>query len=276
MNTQKPDLRPTIFLDTNALQYMSSYLRHARTLGLPPYAEGTGDAPEYGYEDVQRTLKQHLPEGIANFVLNGCRTLTFLQQQAGNEENKAAIFTSRLSRAELLFGILDGQAHAHLAREGFSYRMRQHIRALSHLVSMYLTREDYESLVRELDELFTTLEREKGISVELVEDVVDFSSIAAFSELLQSNVFLDVLDCWMYGCAVAVQADRIVTFDTYFKQVINRIHNPQGEADWQQVQDRIREGLERLFPVETPITLSLPVVQDLPREVPRSWGGNNA
>jgi hypothetical protein len=154
--------------------------------------------------------------------------------------------------------------------------MRQHIRTLSELVSMYLPREDYEKLIQELDELFTTLEHRGGIPIELAEDVVDFSSIATFSEFLQSNVFLDVLDCWMYGCAIAVQADQIVTFDAYFRQVIDRIHNPQGEADWQQVHDRIREKLKRLFPVETPpITLSLPRGQDLPREVPKFWGGNN-
>lgn len=208
--------------------------------------------------------------------MNGCRTLAFLQQRASEEGNGAAIFTSRLSRAELLHGILDGQAHARLAREGLSYRMRQHIRTLSELVSMYLPREDYEKLIQELDELFTTLEHRGGIPIELAEDVVDFSSIATFSEFLQSNVFLDVLDCWMYGCAIAVQADQIVTFDAYFRQVIDRIHNPQGEADWQQVHDRIREKLKRLFPVETPpITLSLPRGQDLPREVPKFWGGNN-
>jgi len=276
MSAQVPVVRPTIFLDTNALQYMSSYLRYAEKLKLPPYVDGAGNTQGYGYEDMRSTLRQHLPKRITDFVMDGCRTLAFLQKQANEEENGAAIFTSRMSRAELLFGILDGQAHARLAREGLSYRMRQHIRNLSELVSMYLAREDYEKLIQELDELFTTLEHKGGIHIELAEDVVDFSLIATFSEFLQSNVFLDVLDCWMYGCAIAVQADRIVTFDAYFKQVINRIHNPQGVADWQQVQSRILEELKHLFPVETPVTLSLPMVQDLPREVPRSWGGNNA
>ena len=271
MNGRDSGFRPTVFLDTDALQSMSSYLRYAKELGLPPYAAGPG------YSDVLGRLRSRLPEGIASLVMRGCRTLAFLQQQTDDEGNGAAIFASRLSRAELLFGILDGQAHARLAREGLSYRMRQRVRDLSELVLRYLEREDYERLLQELDGLFSILEDRDGIRIEFAEEnVVDFASIATFSEFLQSNVFLDVLDCWIYGCAIAVQADLIITFDAYFRQIINRIHNPQGESGWQQVQNRIREELKRLFPVETPITLSLPMVQDLPREVPRSWGGNNA
>jgi len=272
MSTQEPGFRPTVFLDTNALQSMSSYLRYAKELRLPPYAGETECPP--GYSEVLGVLRDRLPEGIASLVMRGCRTLAFLQQQTS--DNDAAIFTSRLSRAELLFGILDGQAHARLAREGLSYRMRQRVRDLSELALRYLEREDYEGLLQELDELFSILEDKDRIRIGLAEENVrDFASIATFSEFLQSNVFLDVLDCWMYGCAIAVQADQIVTFDAYFRQVINRIHNPQGEDGWQQVQNRIREELERLFPVETSVTLLLPMVRDLPREVPRSWGGNN-
>jgi hypothetical protein len=271
MSTQETVFRSTFFLDTNVLQYMISYLRVAKRRKLLPYGD-----QEQSYDDINRRLRRKLPKGIANHLMNGCKTLAFLQQQTSSEESDAAIYTSRLSKAELIYGVLEGQAHARLARAGFSYRMRQRVRDLSELVSMYLQRTDYGKIQAEIEDLFIGLEKDR-IHVQWAEEnVTDFSTVAAFSEFLQTRVFLDVLDCWMYGCALAVQADRIVTFDGYFRNVINKIHNPQGDAGWQQVRATILEELKRLFPVETSIELSLPEVQSLPNVVPHLWRENHA
>ncbi|NOX63721.1 MAG: hypothetical protein GXP42_17490 [Chloroflexi bacterium] len=273
MNSDALTFRPTIFLDTNALQFVSSYLRHAEKLGLPPF-KGVG-RPDY--EKIQTTLREKLPRGVVDSIMKGCRTLAFLQELAGDDEISGDIYASRLSRAELLFGILDGQAHARLAREGLSYRMRQRLRDLSELVSRYLERQDYEDLLQEVNGLFEMLKEKDGIRIEWVEESIsDFSSITVFSELLQSNVFLDVLDCWMYGCAVAIQAEKIITFDNYFKRVINRIHNAQGEEDWLYIQSIITDELERLNPVASPVTLSLPAAFDPPRTAPSLWEADHA
>lgn len=274
MTDQTPSFRPTVFLDTNALQYLGTYLRYASKLNLLPYSE----SPQT-YEQIQDTLRQHLPRGIAEGVMNGCKTLAFLQRQNsndGDQEHTASILTSRLSRMEMLSGILEGQAHARLAREGLSYRMRQRLGTLSRLVLQYLEVADYTRLLHEMEDLFTTLEDEEGIRIDLVEEVVrEFSLIATFSELLQSSVFLDVLDCWIYGCTLAIQADQIITFDRYFKHVINSVHSPPDD-EWQQMKGKILKELDRLFPVKTRVTLSLPTAPRLDRTVPRSWEGNNA
>ena len=269
MDFQKPDLRPTIFLDTNGLQYLNSYLRYAEKLQLPPFAN-----PQQ-YSQLKKKLRDYFPRAVANMVIHGCQTLAFLQQEV--VENDAAIYTSRLAKAEILHGVLDGQAHARLAREGLPYRMRQHIRILSKLVSMYLERGDYEKLVKEIDELLMTLEEKGRIKVEFAEDrVEDFFTIAAFSEFLQSQVFLDVLDCWMYGCAIALQADQIITFDDHFRYVINSIHNPQKKQSWQQIRSSIECQIGSLFPVKTSVIPPIPKVENLPEKVPELWRENSA
>lgn len=265
-------LRPAVFIDANALQYMSSYLRYAEKLHLPPY-----DGEPREYADVQNTLGSHLPKKICEYVMNGCRMLAFLQKNVSNHESEATFYASWFSKAELLHGILDGQAHARLAHEGFSYRMRQRAGELSHLVSMYLQREDYERSIREVDELYDILEARGRIRIKLAEDEIrDFPSIAIFSTILQGNIFLDVLDCWLYGCAVLLQTDEFITCDRYLKRAINLIHNPSGKPEWQELRSKIEGELKRLLPVQTSIGFILPKVPTIPSAVPQPWEENDA
>ncbi len=258
--------QPVYFLDTNALQYMNSYLRHAKKLRLPPFGK-----KRKTFDEIQDRLKEKLPGSIAGFVMNGGKILAYLQNLT--HQNKVSFYTSRLSKAEILFGILDGQGHFRLAQEGISYRMRQRLRDLSELVSMYIPKKDYKKLRNELDNMFNVLENKGNIKIEFVEDILDdISFIINFSEFLQSNVFLDVLDCWMFGCAIASQADRIITFDYYFKQVVNKIDNPQGDSDWLNVRRAlINEIKSKMFPVNTAVNISLPKVENIPSEAPEPW-----
>lgn len=263
--------RPAVFLDTNVLHLMNSYLRHAKTHGLPPYSETPMD-----YSEVRAVLRGHLPEGIANSIIKGCKVLAYIEKISESEITAAEVYTSRMCKLEVLCGVLDGQAHAQMAQTGgIPYRMRQRGKNLSELVSWYLKREDYEVLASELDCMFLELEGKLGIRVVFVEDEKDsLPAIMAFAELLQRNVFLDVIDCWMYGCAIAVQADLILTFDDYFKKVLNFIHNPQGEEreSWLGLQGAVLNELAtRLSGVSTAMPLSLPKAIELPQQTPRPW-----
>ena len=263
------ELRPTIFLDTNALHCISSYLQHAKRNALPPYQEGKD------YEQVRETLRQNLPKSIADMVMRGAQALAFLQRLV--QDRDAAIYTSRFAKAEVIYGTLEGQAHARLAREGLSYRMRQRAGTLSELVCMYLDPEDYEQVIQEWDKLLDCLEKRDRVIISYAEDDADFSQIADIAGFLQSRIFMDVLDSWMYGCASVVQAEKIITFDRYFRKVINKIHNPQEDEVWQQVQAAMIEKLNQLFPVETPIKPSLSKApRRLPNQVPHSWRENYA
>lgn len=251
--------RPTIFLDTNALQYMNSYLHWAQEKNLPPFQKGMT------YEQVQSTLRQHMPKSIVDGLLNGARTLAFLQQKVNDQD--VDIYTSRFAKAEVICGVLEGQAHARLAKEGLPYRMRQRAGVLSELVSMYLEPQDYRQVVGEWDDFLDQLENNGRIVIFYVEDEKNFFQIAEVAEFLQSRIFMDVIDSWMYACAVVLQAEEIITFDRYFRRVINRLLNPQGEPDWQQLQSDLQKMLEeRLQGVPT-----LPEVRSLPQALPNPW-----
>ena len=254
------EFRPTIFLDTNALHYMSSYLRWAGKENLPPFQGGVT------IEQIGNTLRQHMPKSIADKLLDGAKTLAFLQQEV--DQHEAAIYTSRFAKAEVIYGVLEGQAHARMAREGLPYRMRQRAGVLSELVSMYLGSQDYKQVIAEWDNLLSLLEDRGDIKVSYVEEKEGvFSEIAEVAEFLQSRIFMDVVDSWMYAGALVMQAERIITFDRYFRRVINRLNNPQNETDWQQLQNDLQEMLKARFPGKP----TLPRVENLPQSLPKPW-----
>lgn len=260
-------IRCTIFLDTNSLQYMASYLRLAKKLKLPPY-----DGVEMGFTEVRGRLRKRLPRGIAQAVMNGCSTLAYLQERTRDPEVGAAVYTSRLCLAELLHGVLDGQAHARLVRQGLSYRMRQRARDLGELISMYLRPRDFKEVRLEVDKMLQKLGDIDGIMIDFAEDHPDnISRVLEFCDVLQCLVFLDVLDCWMYACAATVQADEFVTFDGHLRKAVNLIHNPQNDPGWKHVRSELLKALRRLNPVGTPVDFILPQSRDIPNQVPRLW-----
>lgn len=257
------EIRPALFLDTNALRHMFSYLRYAKILNLPPYEEKN-------WAEVKKALHSKLPEGFVNDIMKGAKTLAYLQRQT--KDHETAVYTSRFAKSEILCSSLEGLAHARFAQEGIIYRMRQRRRTLSELVSMYLEASDSDVVVNEWNEMLSLLEDEGEIDVELVEDNTNFKQIAAIAEFLQSKVFIDVLDSWMYGCALAVQAEQIVTFDIYFRTLVNKLNNPSGEINWSNLKNEMLAYLQGLFGgTDTTIEISLPRVEDLPNDVPRVW-----
>ena len=260
------ELRPTIFLDTNALHYISSYLRLARGKRLPPFESGKN------YEQVRVSLRRSVPQSIADMLLRGAETLAFLQQQVNEQD--AVIYTSRFAKAEVIYGVLEGQAHARMAREGLPYRMRQRAGVLSELVSMYLRGQHYKQVIGEWDGFLTELHTQGAIQIEYAEDNTDFSQIAEVAEFIQSRIFIDVIDSWMYACALVMQAERIITFDSYFKRVINRLHNPSKDAQkWRRLRKDLLSKTKRLLPEESENTgpLILPKVSSLGRNIPEVW-----
>jgi len=254
-----PEFRPTIFLDTNALHYMNTYLQWAKNKKLPPFQEGID------FEQARDVLRDHMPNGIANMLLQGAKALSFLQEQVSQHE--AAIYTSQFAKAEVIFGVLEGQAHARMAHGGFPYRMRQRAGILSELVSMYLELKDYQQVIREWDDFLNSLKEKENITILYVEGKEDFSQIAKLAEFLQSRIFMDVVDSWMYACALTTQSERVITQDKYFRQVINKLHNPQKDVGWQQLHNELKDLLKTMLPGEP----TLPNVEKLPQSLPKPW-----
>ena len=270
MVNESIETRPAIFLDTNAIHYAISYLQIAQQKSLPPFSE-------LHVEDVKERLSQNRPPSIVNYLMNGCKTLAFLQEQARQGDHGhdgALVFMSRLSKAEILHGTLDGKAHASMAAAGVSYRRRQSLRDYNSLVSMHLKPSDYENVLREVDDLIELLEENDDIHIEFVENSTGITvvQITSLAEFLQGRIFLDVIDCWIYAGALVAQVDQLITFDGSFREVINKTNNPGDDPNWQQMQSDLKEHLKGVFPGISPV---LPASPGPPPAVPVLWSTHN-
>jgi hypothetical protein len=241
-----PIWTPSIFLDTNAIHNVTSYLIQARKLKLPPYQ------PEADIKNVREKLRKKLPKNMADLLVNGLCILVYLQSQS--ENFSAQIFTSRFAFSEMWYGRLDGQAHIRMSLEGVPYRQRQRQGDISELVMANLTQKDYELVEKELDSLLQGLKREFGITISFVEDIgsPDFREISLLSLEIQKRTFLDVIDCTLYACSLAVRATEFITSDGHLFKVINQIRKPGDIEDlnerilWENVQRDILAELKIL------------------------------
>jgi hypothetical protein len=264
-NTQ--DILPTLFLDTNALVYLWSYITKARELQLPPFIQEPME-----YENISSTLKSILPDSIAGFYIKGCQTLAYIQRQTERSDDGnigIQIFTSRLSKVEMLNGALDGKAHILMAQQGIPYRMRQRSSNLSDLISMRLQRADVDEVVKNLNDIFVLLSENDNVNIDFVEDNHQADNIAHLAEFLSSHFYLDVIDIWMYSCALTVQADQIICFDDYFHRVINNLNN--GTDKWVGLRKEISKYVKQLFGWNKVI---FPKSSTIPKFVPQQWSLN--
>lgn len=264
MPDNKIDLAPTLFLDTNVLVYLWSYLVKAKGLSLPPYP-GTN----FDLSQISLKLKETLPDSIVDPYIKGCKSLAFLQGKAIRQDGEIVvqIYTSRLSKVEMLNGALDGKAHILMAQQGIPYRMRQRASNLSDLISTRLRREDIDETVNTANEIIELLKTKDSIFIDYVEDTQPTNEIARLAEFLSSRIYLDVLDIWMYACALSIQADQVLCFDNYFTKVIRRINT--GGDDWAKVKKEITVFLKDQWGWNKVI---FPKVQNnLPGTTPLLW-----
>jgi len=221
-------------------------LIQARKLKLPPYSSG-GDISA-----VKQKLRSKLPKSIADHLAHGLCTLVYLQTQS--EDDSARIFTSRFALSEMWYGRLEGQAHIIMSREGIPYRQRQQQRDISELVMSNLTQKDYELVEKEMDSIFEILRNEFGISIIFVEDngSPKFQDISLLELEIQKRTFLDVIDCMMYACSLAIRATTFITADGPLFKIINQIKTPSNIQEaiekvlWENVQRDLVEKLKIL------------------------------
>jgi hypothetical protein len=258
------EIMPTVFLDTNALVFLWSYITKARELSLPPY---TSDPVEY--ENISSRLKEILPDSITGFYMKGCQSLAYIQERIARKEDGeigAHIYTSRLSKVELLNGALDGKAHILMAQQGIPYRMRQRSSNLSDLISMRLQQADVSEVVSNMNDVFTLLYEQDDVVIEFVEDKYQADNIARLAEFLSSHFYLDVIDIWMYSCALTIQADQVLCFDDYFSRVINGMNN--GANKWVDLRKEIGIYIKQMYGWNKVV---FPRSSNIPKVVPHSW-----
>jgi predicted nucleic acid-binding protein len=266
MSRSDPNITPIIFLDTNVLIYLSSYLKKAEELSLPPFTQNL-----MNFEEIQTELKKILPDSIVDYYLNGCKSLSYLQSKAKRLEDgniNVQILTSRLSKVEMYNGALDGKAHILMAQQGIPYIMRQRASNLSDLISMRLQINDIDDVVTKLNSVFTLLFENDNVIIDYVENDHQTDRIASLAEFLSTHFYLDVIDIWIYACALSIQADQIITFDNYFFRVINNVSNTCNGEKWVSLRKEITKYVKQLYGWEK---VNYPISSKLPKDVPQNW-----
>ncbi|MHB0875204.1 MAG: hypothetical protein ACYC5O_04060 [Anaerolineae bacterium] len=259
----------TLFLDSNALIYMSCYLRLARVRSITPFCDAAMDM-----HAVRECLRPGIPDGIADGLSRGCNTLAYVQRLAHSSQDRRsipAVYVSRLGRLEMLSGVLDGMAHTQMARECIPYRLRQRAREAGELVRMHLQQSDYDAVVAEMAALFGLIEDKCGVTIQYPEDS-NQRDIAELAEFLQGTVFLDVVDCWIYSGAMVMQADELVTFDSAFASVVNQIRSGGDDSRWRSMRREVLKRLRSALMQPASGRPVLPSAPKLPKDVPVPWG----
>jgi hypothetical protein len=232
-------IRPGVFVDTNALHYIRSYLDIAKQQHFLPYGD------QILWPDINDQLRQiDLTKHQREHLQKGFNALEFLQQKAQEESQ---IFVSLISLAEIVHGLVEGQAHFNMARAGMPYRMRQRSSDLSELISTWMRIADYEQVCASTEALLPELERLLQIDIWRTGESRSVRDVFFLTEIILSNVYFDVIDAWLYAEALIEQVQQLLTFDGYFRRTINRIYNPAGNvqddeerAMWIRVQSSLK------------------------------------
>ncbi len=216
--------RPVYFLDTNAIHYALTYLEKAKTIELPPFFDSKQIV------EISRAFSERIPKGIADNYVKGARILGFLIEKSNIDGDDALFYMSQMSNYEILHGNFEGKVHFKLAEAGFSYRKRQTDRDLSVIALKYLDTEDFRDCTDYLDSGKNFINDHGKIQINILEEENGrYDEISKICDFLQRNTYLDVIDSWIYACALVVQATALISSDTQLLQIVERLENPNSD-----------------------------------------------
>ncbi|MFQ5801430.1 MAG: hypothetical protein ACE5JQ_00870 [Candidatus Methylomirabilales bacterium] len=235
-----------VIAETNSVHYAWGYLRYAQEHELAPFG---GQA---NWQEIKALLPAQLSQGYRDNLRRGYRTLGFLQQLFDDE---ATILVSPFTQLELLHGLLEGRAHQRLAEARTPYRMRQRLGDLTRLVNFHLRNSDAEEVLGDIDNMMQVFREVIGNTVEVARKERDLREILAICRVIQSMVFMDPMDCLIYGNSLIVEAETIVSNDVSLREIVNKIEAPATESNselrplWETVQRRLRGALAEIIAV---------------------------
>lgn len=228
--SERPTQREVVFLDTNALHYLSLFIGFARDNGFT--------VTDIGHENLARRIDQEDEAGYKISLWSGHKIVAFVIR------TDAQIEFSHVSMVELLSGRIKGAAILNLAKEGVPERMWSTIseieireRSESDLPGIKARVGELPSVLNEWNIVFgASSAKNEAIDVlELAMEVVGL-------------VYMSAVDSIVYANAIAARADYLVTGDNYLRRTVNLIHNPSGSERYQQ----IKQALQRLSGSDLP------------------------
>lgn len=242
----------TIFVDTNAFTFAGTYLSVAQRFSLPPFG------PECDDRTLFTALRAQMPKGQAQYLTKGARTLSFLKKKADMD---ASIFVSVMSVFEAINSAVESHLNAELASIGLGPRGRQRLNDRSDLVKHFLGAEDLQRVTEVAAATIDKVREHIGFEIKVFERTErdQVAILPVVLEPLLSHTRLDVQDAWIAAAALVSLSDSLVTFDGDFKEIVNRIHNPSGEAEWLIVRDAVMAALGTVNPIShESVTVTVP------------------
>lgn len=229
--------RKVAFLDTNALHYMRNYLDYCRKKKL------SSDLSD----DVDRSaMEAHLDamtdKALRSSIRNGLKIIAWLVSKDLQVEY------SPISELELISGLARGRALLSAAAEGIPDR-RWYSFSEDDIWSR-VTAEDLESIGGKVKEMSDELD-EIGILKRSSDDTRDVLELA---RSLAEVVYLSPCDGIIYASALYVRAEYLITRDSYFKDMVNKIWNSE-KPRFHEVRRQVQEIVDRVSLEGSPVQL---------------------
>ena len=247
--SQESPLISVAVVDTMTIHYVGLWLAFAEQHGLPLLPDTDTDSQS---PDSTQILGQIEQKGERNALKRGFHTLSFLTKHQIQMEY------CPVSTLELLSGKIRGRAILNASQEAIPERMwsRFHEKQVHERISI----RDLGQARCNVASIFSKLEDlSGGISRTNPERTDDLLTTA---EEVAGLVYVSTIDCVIYASALVAAADYIVTSDNYFKQLVNNIKDPRGDALYQEAKAKLTTfiGGER---DQLPIEINLPKAFEL-------------
>ena len=213
-----PGTQQVAFLDTNTLHYIRMYLDIARRNRLYPFTQHQTSVSE-----STRHLRELAEKALRTSLGRGLRTVRYLLK------NRFAVRYAAFSELELIVGRIKGIAVESLAKEGVPDRFWGTLgeAVISKRVSA--------------TKLSAVQLRVGNLSIVLQDIGISANSVAKGSEILDlaravlGLAYMSVGDSVVYSSAISAQADYLISWDGYFRTLINDIHSPGSRDHYKSV-----------------------------------------
>ena len=208
------------FLDTNALHFVRLYINLAYEDKLYPFS------PEMEATEIVIGQKK---DSLRTAYNKGLDVVTFCIK------HNLLIQYSNVSTLELVVGRARGEALLKAATEGVPERKWTGFANRDDEVAAYLEVDVLQGIRQEISQLVSRLE-----SIEIYMNSDEDNVVSALALELAGLVYMTTADCVILAHALTARAQYVLTYDNYFRTIVNGIYNsPKYDAIRQQIKNSI-------------------------------------
>lgn len=225
------------FLDTNALHFVSLYVRYAREEGLYPFidvGENENDTICEARSHIQSLggVKQSSTKRLRDSLGDGLSAVAWMKK------NDVRLEYSPITKLELMTGRLRGRALEVAAGERIPDRMWSYFWADEEQIADRLDPTDLretEERVEEISAILAKIGIVASVDTERARDVLDLA------QQIAGIVYIQAIDCIIFASTLVARADYLITSDGYFRRTVNRIRSEPEEGRYKRLYERVRE-----------------------------------